>query len=121
MGSIQWTITDDYLAVDPGTGPIQTRGGFGDAQLHLEWMVPTNVEGESQAPGNSGVFLARRYEIQVLDSHENITYADGHAGAVYGQYPPLVNASRPQASGKRTTLSGRLRGSPTVNWSHQRT
>jgi hypothetical protein len=35
------------------------------------------------------------YEIQVLDSYENKTYADGQAGAVYGQYPPLVNASRP--------------------------
>ncbi len=35
-----------------------------------------------------------RYEIQVLDSYENITYADGQAAAIYGQYPPLVNACR---------------------------
>jgi len=35
------------------------------------------------------------YEIQVLDSYENKTYADGEAAAVYGQYPPLVNSSRP--------------------------
>jgi hypothetical protein len=37
------------------------------------------------------------YEIQVLDSYENKTYADGQAAAVYGQYPPLVNAARPPA------------------------
>jgi prepilin-type processing-associated H-X9-DG protein len=36
-----------------------------------------------------------RYEVQVLDSYHNVTYADGHAGAIYGQFPPLVNASRP--------------------------
>ncbi|HYM07775.1 MAG TPA: DUF1080 domain-containing protein, partial [Terriglobales bacterium] len=35
------------------------------------------------------------YEIQVLDSYQAKTYTDGQAGAVYGQYPPLVNAMRP--------------------------
>ena len=46
--------------------------------------------------GNSGVFFGMgRYEIQVLDSYEAKTYADGQAAAIYGQYPPLVNASRP--------------------------
>jgi 3-keto-disaccharide hydrolase len=36
-----------------------------------------------------------KYEVQVLDSYENKTYPDGQAAAIYGQYPPLVNASRP--------------------------
>ena len=36
-----------------------------------------------------------KYEVQVLDSHENTTYPDGQAAAVYGQFPPLVNASLP--------------------------
>jgi hypothetical protein len=35
-----------------------------------------------------------RYEVQVLDSYNNATYPDGQAGALYGQFPPLVNASR---------------------------
>ena len=74
---------------------ISTRDGFGDAQLHVEWMSPVPVAGESQDRGNSGVFLMGRYEVQVLDSYDNATYPDGQAGAVYGQYPPLVNASRP--------------------------
>jgi hypothetical protein len=33
--------------------------------------------------------------VQVLDSYESTTYADGSAGAVYGQYPPLVNVCLP--------------------------
>jgi hypothetical protein len=53
------------------------------------------AEGEGQGRGNSGLFFGLdRYEIQVLDSFQNKTYADGSAGSVYGQYPPLVNASR---------------------------
>src|SRR6266403_572019 len=63
-------------------------------QLHVEFAEPVPPKGESQGRGNSGVFLMGLYEIQVLDSYENKTYADGQAAAVYGQYPPLVNASR---------------------------
>ncbi len=92
----EWAVRDGYFQVEPGTGSIQTKEGFGDVQLHVEWMVPTSVEGEGQDRGNSGVFLMNTYEVQVLDSHENETYADGQAGALYGQYPPLVNAMRPQ-------------------------
>ena len=40
------------------------------------------------------MYLQERYEIQVLDSYQNKTYPDGMAGAVYGQFAPLVNASR---------------------------
>ena len=81
--------------VVPGTGGIQTKQSFGDVQLHVEWAAPSEVEGEGQERGNSGVFLMGRYEVQVLDSYNNTTYADGQAAALYGQYPPLVNASRP--------------------------
>ena len=62
--------------------------------MHLEWAAPAEVIGNSQGRGNSGVFLMGRYEIQVLDCYDNPTYADGTAGAVYGQHPPLVNACR---------------------------
>lgn len=91
-----WTVEDGYVAVEPGSGSLQTKEGFGDVQLHLEWMVPSFVEGEGQGRGNSGVFLMSTYEVQVLDSHQNETYPDGQAAAIYGQYPPLVNAMRPQ-------------------------
>ncbi|MGB6682272.1 MAG: DUF1080 domain-containing protein, partial [Candidatus Acidiferrum sp.] len=76
-------------------GYIYTKQAFGDCQLHVELREPTPPHGESQERGNSGVFLMGLYEVQVLDSYENKTYADGQASALYGQYPPLVNASRP--------------------------
>ena len=91
----KWKVADGYMEVAPGTGGIETRDAFGDCQLHIEWRAPTPAKGEGQERGNSGVFLMGMYEVQVLDSYNNITYADGQAAAVYGQYPPLVNASRP--------------------------
>jgi len=89
-----WTVENGYMEVAKGKGDIQTKQGFGDCQLHVEWAAPEVVVGESQGRGNSGVFLMSTYEIQVLDCYNNKTYADGSAGSVYGQYPPLVNACR---------------------------
>lgn len=94
-GPAGWKVEDGYMEVE-GEEDIVTRGSFGDCQLHVEWAAPAMVSGDSQARGNSGVFfMGGRYEIQVLDSYQNSTYADGHAGAIYGQYPPRVIASRP--------------------------
>jgi hypothetical protein len=89
-----WKVHDGYFDVVPGTGDIATKEKFGDVQLHLEWMEPPDVKGVSQDRGNSGVFLMGLFEIQVLDSYNSRTYADGQAGALYGQWPPLVNAVR---------------------------
>jgi hypothetical protein len=74
---------------------IRTRAEFTDYQLHVEFATPKEVKGNSQERGNSGVFLNGKFEIQVLDSYQNRTYADGSASAMYGQFPPMVNASRP--------------------------
>ena len=89
-----WKLVDGAMEV-AHTGSIATKQAFGDAQLHVEFREPTPPTGESQERGNSGVFLMGKYEVQVLDSYHNRTYADGAAAAIYGQYPPLVNASRP--------------------------
>jgi hypothetical protein len=89
-----WKIENGYMEVVPRSGNIQSTVQFGDCQLHLEWMASPNVRGESQGRSNSGVFLMGRYEIQVLDCYENPTYADGTTAAIYGQFPPLVNACR---------------------------
>ena len=90
-----WRVRDGYMEVTRGTGSIRTVQEFGDAQLHVEWSAPAPPRGSSQDRGNSGVFLMTKYEVQVLDSYGNTTYPDGQAGAIYGQYAPLVNASRP--------------------------
>jgi hypothetical protein len=91
---VKWKVGNGYFEVVPKTGYIYTRQPFGDCQLHVEFAEPAPAVGEGQDRGNSGVFLMGLYEIQVLDSFKSKTYPDGQAGAVYGQYPPLVNASR---------------------------
>jgi len=88
-----WKLKDGYMQAAKGTQiSVDT---FGDMQLHIEWATPKVVKGVGQGRGNSGVFPMGKYEIQVLDSYNNQTYPDGQAAAVYGQYPPLLNASRP--------------------------
>ncbi len=90
----RWIVQDGCMESVTGAGYIYSRDSFGDIQLHVEWATPAKVEGGSQGRGNSGVFLMGLYEVQVLDSYGNHTYADGQAAAIYGQYPPLANASR---------------------------
>lgn len=94
-GPAKWKVEDGYFATTPGTGDMSTRDVFGDCQLHVEWATPDPPHGEDQDRGNSGVYLQSLYEVQVLDSYRSKTYADGQAAAIYGQYPPLVNACRP--------------------------
>jgi hypothetical protein len=97
----RWSMLDGAPAawrvsggvVESGKGTIRTRDEFTDFQLHLEWSAPRAVKGDGQKRGNSGVLLLGRFEVQVLDSFQNRTYPDGQAAALYGQYPPLVNAS----------------------------
>ena len=91
----RWRLVEGgAMEIVAGTGDICTRGGFGDVELHVEWATPNPPRGSDQDRGNSGVFLMQKYEVQVLDSYQNVTYADGQAAAIYGQFPPLVNVSR---------------------------
>jgi len=90
-----WKVEGGYMEVVPGKGDIYTRREFGDLQLHVEWCTPESTQTSDTEWGNSGVFLYGVYEVQVWDSyHTDNIYADGQAGAIYGQYPPLVNSSR---------------------------
>jgi hypothetical protein len=90
-----WKVENGYFEVVPGSGDIATRERFGDVQVHVEWAAPASRAGNSQNRGNSGLFLMGLYEVQILDNHNNPTYADGTAGAIYGEWPPLVNPLRP--------------------------
>jgi len=95
-GAVSWAVTDDYFTVNPGMGDIKTKQSFCDVQLHFEWKTPTNVSGmKGQQRNNSGIFFQQRYEIQILDSYQNETYANGQVGSVYKQTIPLVNAMKP--------------------------
>ena len=94
-GPAKWLLKEGYMEVTRETGDIRTKKAFGDYQLHIEWASPAKVSGTSQERGNSGIFLAGTYEVQVLDSYKNDSYPDGQASGIYGQKPPLVNACRP--------------------------
>ena len=97
-----WSMTNGAPAtwdmkagvMSSGKGMLRSKAEFGDVQLHVEFATPSDVKGDSQGRGNSGVYLMGAFEIQVLDSYQNPTYADGSAASMYGQFPPLVNASR---------------------------
>ena len=90
----RWKVENGYFEAAPRSGDLLTREKFVDCQLHVEWQEPVTIRGTSQDRGNSGVYMMSRYEIQVLDAYQNPTYADGQAGAIYGQWPPLVNPAR---------------------------
>jgi hypothetical protein len=93
-GDAGWKVENGYMEVVKDSGAIRTRDNFGDFQMHLEFAAPERVRGESQGRGNSGIIIFGRFEVQVLDGYNNPTYADGLTGAMYGQYPPLVNATK---------------------------
>ncbi len=92
----RWNVVNGEMVVAPGTGDIQTKAGFGDQQLHIEWLTPELPPDKvNQDRGNSGVFLQDIYEVQVLDNYTSPTYVNGMVGSIYKQFPPLVNATRP--------------------------
>lgn len=120
-------ITNGAIVCRTGSGDLYSKKTFRDAQIHLEFSPPYMPEQHSQARGNSGVFLHGRYEIQILDSWQNPTYPTGVCAALYGQAPPLVNASRPPGEWQTYDIvfhppqcgaGGRLieRGTVTVFW-----
>lgn len=91
---VKWELVDGAMQVVGGSGNIRTKQKFGDVQLHIEFATPSEVKGNGQGRGNSGIFFQSRYEIQVLDNYQNETYANGQVGAIYKQHIPLANPSR---------------------------
>jgi hypothetical protein len=101
----RWTV---FNSKEPANWPVQdgamvstkndiaTKEKFKDFQLHVEFNEPMlGPEFKGQDRGNSGVYLQGRYELQVLDSFHNDTYANGACGAIYGISAPLKNAAKP--------------------------
>ncbi len=93
-GEAKWQLDEGAMTVVKKSGSIRTKKSFGNCQLHIEWRAPENVVGDGQGRGNSGIFLQERYEVQVLDSYNNVTYSNGQAGSIYKQHIPLVNVCK---------------------------
>ncbi len=94
-GPVTWEVADGIATVALESGSIMTKDSFENFQLHVEFRTPSEVKGDGQGRGNSGIFLQRLYEVQILDNYDNSTYSNGQVGSVYKQHPPLANASRP--------------------------
>lgn len=96
----QWKVAEGIFTVDKKSGNIETKQSFNNYQLHLEWRIPANINGEGQGRGNSGLFLASTgkgddgYELQILDAYNNKTYTNGTAGSIYKQTTPLYNPAK---------------------------
>jgi len=90
----KWIIENNSMIVNPGTGNLYTKKAFTDIQFHIEWKTPIQISGDGQNRGNSGIFFQNRYELQILDSFNNVTYSNGQAASIYKQHIPLVNASK---------------------------
>ncbi len=100
-GETKWTVRDGLFICTPKSGGVRTREKFGDCQLHVEFQIP---DPPGEGLGNSGIYMLGKYEVQILDSYhdpfkytppwKHANYADGSLGAIYGQEPPIVNASR---------------------------
>lgn len=91
---VKWILNKDgSMTVKNQTGNIQTKKKFGSMQLHIEWKSPKEIQGENQSRGNSGVYIQKKYEVQVLDNNNNDTYVNGQVGSLYKQSIPLAMAS----------------------------
>ncbi len=91
-----WFVEDGELQAKGETSSLlKSKREFGDVQVHLEFRSPNPPGGEGQKRGNSGVFLMGLYEVQILDSYDNRTYADGSLGSLFGQAPALRDAGLP--------------------------
>lgn len=89
-----WPVKDGILTAARGNN--KTKTAYSDCQIHLEWRIPKDRKVKGQSGGNSGLFIMDKYEVQIQESHTNVTYADGQAAAIYGQTPPMINPARPQ-------------------------
>ena len=66
---VGWNIVDGAMRIVPKSGSIVTKRDFTDFKMHIEFEIPQmppNVKGQGR--GNSGVYIQRRYEVQILDS-----------------------------------------------------
>ncbi len=91
---IGWRLIDGTTESVPESGSIITKQDFRDFKLHVEFktpQMPPNVKGEGR--GNSGIYLQRRYEVQILDSY-GLEPKNNECGSLYRFKAPDKNVCR---------------------------
>ena len=91
----RWKLVEGgAMEVARKSGSIATKRKFTDIQLHLEFRTPFMPGAKGQRRGNSGVYLQRRYEVQVLDSY-GLAGKNNECGGIYKVAAPKVNMCAP--------------------------
>ena len=88
---IRWELVGDAVKVVPGSGSIMTKQDFTDFKMHAEFktpQLPPDVKGQGR--GNSGIYIQRRYELQILDSY-GLEPKDNECGSLYKFKAPDSN------------------------------
>jgi len=84
-----WEVADGVTTCNH-TGSLVSNELFEDCYVHVEFLIP------AEGPGNSGVYLQGRYEIQVLAHDYPDLEGEKHCGAIYNLHAPLQYVSRPR-------------------------
>ncbi len=93
-GPVKWKIIDGAMQVVPDSGSIVTRDTFQDMRLHVEFNIPKSPGSSTgQSRGNSGIYIQRRYEVQILDSF-GLQPDTGDCGAIYKTKTPDKNVCK---------------------------
>jgi len=88
---IGWDVEGGVAMIAPKSGSIWTKQDFSDFKMHIEFktpQMPPNVRGQGR--GNSGVYIQRRYEIQILDSY-GLPRKNNECGGIYKFRAPDKN------------------------------
>lgn len=82
---------DDRHFLEQGA---ETKKKYQSFVLHVEFMLPFKPFGRDQDRGNSGIYIQRRYEVQVLDTFGHPSEFNG-CGSMYRQHAPILNMCYP--------------------------
>jgi len=94
-GEIPWKLKDGVLQIAPKSGSIMTRRDFRDFRLHLEFNINDKSDPAGDGTGNSGIYIQRRYEVQIFDSYGKADYTYQDCGAIYKFKKTDVSACLP--------------------------
>jgi hypothetical protein len=90
-GDVAWKLIDGAMQVVPRSGNIVTKKPVRDFAMHVEFQLPTDAEDRER--GNSGVYIQRRYEVQIINSYGREPKFD-ECGSIYRFKAPDRNVCR---------------------------
>lgn len=87
----KWVYADGVLTASPLWDSMVTKETYQDFRMHVEFNVNEVPDcKDAEANGNSGIYIQKRYELQILNSF-GIAAADykaSYCGSIYKQKKP---------------------------------